>query len=103
MVRAAGVLTHLGRPHYRRMPESGAGDDAPSFPARHAATMEWLFSKLGGFGSRRETGREGGRGVLVLLRGMSLWVWTHERAIRDESQVLPHIFLTACVLHQPVI
>ena len=36
------MLTHLGRPRFRRMPKSGAGDDAPLVPARHATTRVWL-------------------------------------------------------------
>ena len=33
------------------------------------------------------------RGVVVLHGEMSVWVWTHERAVREESQVLLRIFL----------
>lgn len=33
------------------------------------------------------------RGVVVLHGEMSVWVWTYERAVREESQVLQRIFL----------
>jgi hypothetical protein len=39
----------------------------------------------------------GGRGVFVLHHGMSVWAWTHERAVRNGSQVLQRIFFFACV------
>lgn len=65
VVRAAGVLQHLGRPRFRHMPESGIGDDALSFPARHAPTRVWLFSQLRGFGVRRGDVRRGWRARLA--------------------------------------
>ena len=65
VVRAAGVLQHLGRPRFRHMPEGGAGDDALTFPARHAPTRVWLFSRLRGFSAHQGDGQRGWRARLA--------------------------------------
>ena len=73
VVRAAGVLTHLGRPYFRRMPEVVLVMTRQRFLHVMHLRGSGHSPNWGASGPAELASGGGGRGMLVLFRGMFFW------------------------------